>query len=448
MLMVLRTSLVVLAVAVALISGSAIADSTWTGGGDGVSWSDAANWDSGVPVNGYANIGNTATDRVIVMDQVGNKAAVNWTQTDDASNTIRVDTDWTQCCYNAAWTWDNSGGRIGYDLNGNTLETLDGGGAKFLRNFDLEGPGTWHVNRKFDYGAGAQIGAGVTVRSSWAGGNFSAGGNEPWDPTATLLIDDGGGNVWTGTGTIGNLKVNAGKTYGNNGTLNVQSNATFEGNMTMHGGLTQQFRVAGNVSVLGAGDLGNQGKLILNGAAGTVQQLDIQNPTKMALRFEGESGAQLLHDLDSSQAANVNPHESLITGGFGNIDLNGHDASFNRLVMVAPEITWGVSGSEQSVINIGADGAHFIASTDVTINNLGGVGNGWAGGDLTLFNVDDAATVQGSFSLGTLTLPNGWSSDGIAIEGKNVVLKNVGVPEPTSLMLLAVGLLGAWIRRR
>ena len=215
------------------------------------------------------------------------------------------------------------------------------------------------------------------------------------------------------------------------------------------GATTKQFAVLGNFTDTNTTGNYSSGRLHFSGG-GSVQQIDIRRPIDSAIRMDpgtvsaglqlATAGIQLLHDLDASASTNVNPHESLLKRS---VDLNGHDFSSNRLVMISPSITWGVGGAEQSVINIGADGAHFIGSTDVTIKNLGG----WAGGDLTLFNIDENATIQGSFSLGTLTLPGIWTSDGVAIEGQNVVLKNL-VPEPTSLALLLLGSLLAVSRRR
>ena len=136
MLMVLRTSLVVLAVAVALVSESAGADPTWTGGGDGTTWSDGANWDTGsAPTGGYANVGNTDVNRTITVS--GTKTAPHWTQTNaGAVNTLQLGGEWEMCCYNASPQWDNTSGdpaSMVMDLNGHTLKTLDGG-VQYLEN--------------------------------------------------------------------------------------------------------------------------------------------------------------------------------------------------------------------------------------------------------------------------------------------------------------------------
>ena len=239
--------------------------------------------------------------------------------------------------------------------------------------------------------------------------------------------------------------MNVNHSWGYNGSYTVQDLTIGVGetnNVWFHGGITAQLSVQGDFTDPNpTGAYSPAGRFLFNGNS-SVQEVSVQRPLTQTIRIADGASVQLNHDLDASGNTATNPHESLLSGG-SSLDLNGNDFSSNRLVMIGPSITWGVGGAEQSVINIGADGAHFIGSTDVTIKNLGG----WAGGDLTLFNIDENATIQGSFSLGTLTLPGIWTSDGVAIEGQNVVLKNL-VPEPTSLALLLLGSLLAVSRRR
>ena len=468
MLMVLRTSLVVLAVAAMTCVSAYAADRHFGSGTGTLDWSVGANWANGLTPDqqggggDHGVLGDATADRTVTVSDAtggpnGPDARLKWKQTTaGVVNKIQLLSDWepSGCCGSETITNDTGDpNAMVMDLNGNEWRT-SGGGTLSLPAMTIQGPGVWKQNRKLNFGDGTTVGAGVTIHNYYGGANWS--GTAPaWDPTSTLQVGTPAHTIFSGTAPIavGNLHIlsTGNASFASNGNAVVQGDVTIDpgGTLTV-GATTKQFAVLGNFTDTNTTGNYSSGRLHFSGG-GSVQQIDIRRPIDSAIRMDpgtvradlqlATAGIQLLHDLDASASTNVNPHESQLKRS---VDLNGHDASFNRLVMIGPSITWGVSAAEQSVINIGDDGAHFIGSTDVTIKNQ----KGWAGGDLTLFNVDPAAVVQNSFSLGTLTLPQGWTSDGIAIEGKNVVLKNVGVPEPTSLVLLAVGLLGAWIRRR
>ena len=448
--------LAVVVTAMTSVSGDAVERPF--GSGTGVlDWSVGANWANGLTPDqqggggDHGLLGDATADRTVTVSDTtgganGPDARLNWKQTTaGVVNKIQLLSDWqpSSCCTSEGYFTNDTGdsNAMVMDLNGNEWRTF-GGGTLILPAMTIQGPGVWEQDRKLDFGTGTTVGAGVTVKNNFGGMNIRPG--SVWSPDSTLAVHTD--NIYSGVGaTLGNVNVN--HSWGYNGSYTVQDLTIGVGetnNVWFHGGITAQLSVQGDFTDPNpTGAYSPAGRFLFNGNS-SVQEVSVQRPLTQTIRIADGASVQLNHDLDASGNTATNPHESLLSGG-SSLDLNGNDFSSNRLVMIGPSITWGVGGAEQSVINIGADGAHFIASTDVTIKNLGG---GWAGGDLTLFNVDDAATVQGGFSLGTLTLPNGWSSDGIAIEGKNVVLKNVGVPEPTSLMLLAVGLLGAWIRRR
>ncbi len=456
MLMVLRTSLVVLAVA-AMTCVSAYAAQRDFGSGTGtLDWSVGANWANGQTPDqqggggDHGVLGDATADRTVTVSDTtgganGPDARLNWKQTTaGVVNKIQLLSDWepSGCCTSAQYFTNDTGdpNAMVMDLNGNEWRTF-GGGTLILPAMTIQGPGVWEQDRKLDFGTGTTVGAGVTVKNNFGGMNIRPG--SVWSPDSTLAVHTD--NIYSGNGaTLGNVNVN--HNWGYNAAYTVQNLTIGAGEANkvwFHGGTTAELKIQGDFTDPNTtGSYSPAGRFKFNGN-GSVQEVGVQRPLNQTIRIDAGASVQLNHDLDASGNTATNPHESLLSGG-SSLNLNGNDFSTNRLVVQAPSITWGVSGAEQSVINIGADGAHFIGSTDVTIKNLGG----WAGGDLTLFNIDAAATVQNSFSLGTLTLPGSWTSDGIAFDGKNVVLKNVAVPEPTSLMLLAVGLLGAWIRRR
>jgi hypothetical protein len=82
-----RITLVAVA-SVLLVGGTAWANTTWTGGGDGVSWTDAANWDNGLPngqqrvfINGVSTVNidasvNDTINRFILADGSGSDDVV------------------------------------------------------------------------------------------------------------------------------------------------------------------------------------------------------------------------------------------------------------------------------------------------------------------------------------------------------------------------------------
>ena len=447
--------LAVVVTAMTSVSGDAVERPF--GSGTGVlDWSVGANWANGLTPDEQGGggdqglLGDATADRTVTVSDTtgganGPDARLNWKQTTaGVVNKIQLLSDWepSSCCTSEGYFTNDTGdsNAMVMDLNGNEWRTFNGG-TLILPAMTIQGPGVWEQDRKLDFGTGTTVGAGVTVKNNFGGMNIRPG--SVWSPDSTLAVHTD--NIYSGAGaTLGNVNVN--HNWGYNGSYTVQDLTIGVGETNkvwFHGGITAQLSVQGDFTDPNpTGAYSPAGRFLFNGN-GSVQEVSVQRPLTQTIRIADGASVQLNHDLDASGNTATNPHESLLYGG-SSLDLNGNDFSSNRLVMIGPSITWGVGGAEQSVINIGADGAHFIGSTDVTIKNLGG----WAGGDLTLFNVDPAATVQGGFSLGTLTLPGYYTSDGITIEGKNVVLKNVVVPEPTSLVLLAVGLLGAWIRRR
>ncbi|MCH2130632.1 MAG: PEP-CTERM sorting domain-containing protein [Pirellulaceae bacterium] len=446
--------LVVVVTAMTSVSGDAVERPF--GSGTGVlDWSVGANWANGLTPDeqggggDHGLLGDATADRTVTVSDTtgganGPDARLNWKQTTaGVVNKIQLLSDWqpSSCCTSEGYFTNDTGdsNAMVMDLNGNEWRTF-GGGTLILPAMTIQGPGVWEQDRKLDFGTGTTVGAGVTVKNNFGGMNIRPG--SVWSPDSTLAVHTD--NIYSGVGaTLGNVNVN--HSWGYNGSYTVQDLTIGVGetnNVWFHGGITAQLSVQGDFTDPNpTGAYSPAGRFLFNGNS-SVQEVSVQRPLTQTIRIADGASVQLNHDLDASGNTATNPHESLLSGG-SSLDLNGNDFSSNRLVMIGPSITWGVGGAEQSVINIGADGAHFIGSTDVTIKNLGG----WAGGDLTLFNIDENATIQGSFSLGTLTLPGIWTSDGIAIEGQNVVLKNL-VPEPTSLALLLLGSLLAVSRRR
>jgi len=429
-----------------------LADSTWTGGGDGASWSDAGNWDSGVPMNGYANIGDTAVDRTIIMDVVGNRSAVNWTQTSDAVNKIQVDEDWVHCCYNANFLWDNTSGdpaNMVWDLNGSHIETNDGGTFS-LRNVSIAGPGIWSSTRKIDFGPGATVGAGVTVRKNFAAINLSNAGNEPWDPSSTLEHNTSAA-TYTGNGTLGNLTVSQG-VFVYNGSYTVGGDFTISetGEMEMVGGRASRLFLKGNFTDLNQNGYhyssppfsppnsnSNGGSLHFIGDGSTVQQIDIRHPLNAQFRMGNEfftPRVELANDYDaglSSLPAGIayvpNPHESALYSG--TLDLNGYDLTIGDLAIVGGvNLVMDASGDEATTSTINANLLGTIQSFNVEIVDAGG----WnSGDDFVLLNYAGIREIGGhpvpnyTPELGSLLLPSGWQYDGFADENNQLKIKNL-----------------------
>ena len=455
--------LAVVVIAMTSVSGDAVERPFGSGTGT-LDWSVGANWANGQTPDQQGGggdqglLGDATADRTVTVSDTtgganGPDARLNWKQTTaGVVNKIQLLSDWepSSCCTSEGYFTNDTGdsNAMVMDLNGNEWRTF-GGGTLSLPAMTIQGPGVWEQDRKLNFGDGTKIGAGVTIKNNFGGANWS--GTAPaWDPTSTLQVSTPAGTIFSGTAPIavGNLHIlsTGNASFASNGNAVVQGDVTIDpgGTLTV-GATTKQFAVLGNFTDTNTTGNYSSGRLHFSGG-GSVQQIDIRRPIDSAIRLDAgtvradlqpaTAGIQLLHDLDASASTNVNPHESIFKGA-APVDLNGHDASFNRLVMVNPDITWAADRSNQSVINIGADGVHFIGSIAVTVTNGQG---GFAGGDLVLFNVDSSAVWQGSPSAGSITLPDGWTSSGtIARVGDQVVLQGVQVPEPSTLVMLMLG---------
>ena len=318
------------------VQGGLQTATNWTGGGDGTSWTDANNWDNGVPVAGgpYDTLGqnvttidNTHGDAspftvVLTGDQAGALVIVDATDPTDGV-AVRIEGSLNL-------GFDGAGGSITLgvlDANGGTVE-IDGGTLDVLNINQLGGQVT--------FGSFAQWGA-ATLNASGIAGDLTIGNaseliiaansfgafnnaaqgtantvtitdNSTLDiqgslystntinivsgsvildggslgmGTGTKLVSEGGGLSVNGSGTLNTLEYDGAVSIGQNNTLTIASGQT-----TLISNPGGQYAIAldgGNLQVLGTldadGIITGTGTLAL-GAGATLMDATVNAPVQ------------------------------------------------------------------------------------------------------------------------------------------------------------------------
>jgi len=430
------------------IPSSAI-DVLWDGGGDGTSWDDNLNWvgNSG-PGNGDDRgiLGDTTVNRTVTVNGFSPDESLGWNQSTGGGvvNKIQLNTDWipSQCCHQDLNYTNTTGdpNALVLDLNGFRRTQLQGPSHVFppMTIMSSQPGGELVYARKMEWTTSqVVVGADVTIRSVFGGYNNTYNGPDgylTWDPTSKLIIE-GDSGVFTGTTRVGDLDVinqpgAEGGLFSNNGTFEVQGDVNVEvgSRIDLLQGIPQQFRLHGNITDLNTtGDYTN-GRLEFQGP-GDVQQINIHRTLQNSINIKGNANVELLHDLNASANTAINPHESTwLTAG--TIDLNGFDFLTNQLVVgEGTDIIWG-AGTDSSVIDV-TDGLGNIGQFNVQITDQGG----WnSGNDFVLFDYHGVTKGLYGPTLGSVSLPSGWSHDGLSDTGTQLVLLNLVGTSVPSLM--------------
>ncbi len=402
-------------------------DVLWDGGGDGTTWNDKQNWVGG---NGPGDgddrgiLGDTTANRTVTIDAPDPDELLGWNQsTSGVVNKVQLNTDWTPslCCIVDSNYTNTTGdpGALVLDLNGFRKEQLQGGTHFFppMTIMSSQPGGELVYARKLEWAANEVIvGENVTIRSKLHGYNNTfdnANGDDPpltWHPNSKLIID-GNDGVFTGTTHFGDVEVVNNGVWGNNGYFTIQGDLNIEvgSRINLLQGTPQRMNLQGNITDLNTTGDYTDGRLEFIGS-GDVQEINIHRPLRSSINIKDGANVKLMHDLDASLNSAANPHES--TWITGTVDLNGFDFSTNQLVVnQGMDIIWG-AGTESSVIEV-TDRLGNIGSFDVTITDLGG----WQGSnDFVLFDYAGTKGVYGP-SVGTVTLPTGWTHDGLVDTG-------------------------------
>jgi len=153
---------------------------TWTGSGDGSSWSDTSNWSPEIVPTNVATLpypGSTRTVRVDVATNVNQLAMAN-----GALNIVELDADLAVTLVDHP---DDAGGNAEIDLNGNTL-TVDSGSALYFPRidgagtFEKIGTGTVVLNGELSYTGSFMVRNGILA---FRCGDFSA---------TSMIVTNGG----------------------------------------------------------------------------------------------------------------------------------------------------------------------------------------------------------------------------------------------------------------
>src|SRR5229473_8708639 len=390
---------------------------SWTGGGDGTSWNNAANWSAGVPNSSTVDVTiGTATAAVNdnLSASVGNLTLSHAADGLTIANGIVLSVFGSAINNAGTITLGSTGSFTELVLQGNV--TLSGGGTVTLSNnaqnyiFGAVTADTL-TNQETIQGAG-HIGNGAMtlVNSGTINANQSAGMtmqvNGGVTNTGTIEATAGATLLLTSTPTI----TNTGGTISANGTGSTLqlTNSTVNGgavtltgastlqlnNGLIHGGSTLTNSATGTIEVL-AGGLNTLGGTINNAAGGT---------------FKIDNGAVL--NLEAGTYSQL-----------GTVQLNS-SGSFSELVLQG-NVT--LSGGTMTLSNNAQNYIFGHASTDVltnqeTIQGAGHIGNS----TMTLVN---SGTINANQSAGMIIQLSGGATNTGTIEatGGTLALVNTTV---------------------
>ena len=266
------------------------ANATWTGNGDGESWSDTANWSPEVVPTNIATIplpGSTRTIRVDVATNVYQLAMA-----DGAANVLQLDADMEITLVDHP---DDAGGNAVIDLNGNTFTVSSGNALYFPK---IAGAGTF-----VKIGTGeARLQGAINCTASFMASNgvlsFRCGDYSAASATvangATAKSYDPACAMMPGTFTIN------GDGYASAGAIEFVSTESFDSDVTVASDAT--IKRTGTITM--SGDLTGPGILTLQGS-GT---LDLDGAFNFAI-----SGADANSIIASAGTIDINGATLVLT---------------------------------------------------------------------------------------------------------------------------------------
>jgi len=429
------------------IQTTALAQTTWTGATDN-NWDTTGNWSAGVAEWGVAAVIPDAASNRDITGANGYTGGINWSQSSAAVNQITLGGDLE--VHAGAREFHNTSGdaaNMVLDLNGYnfhlfttvstgpmTIQTSQPGGSLSVNSGQLNSTNT-------------VIGPGVTVLGpTW--GNFTiyqAEGpegptNTPWDPTSTMVVRStetpSSGLVMSGATNIGNVLVKRGVLMPNGGPT-IQGDLTFEefaqtaetagpygpyydmgirniagcaGTIKIGGNLTDPNPLGNYAGGSWEGDL--CGVALKFNGGGNVQVVNVAKTDNFAkLIVTEDSHVELAADFNSTNDDHVNAPSYLDSRS--TLDLGNFDLDIGAMQMTFSDSP----GNRPTIIyTVGADSGTFHAGKIVHSKHVAFVLEDdphslWEDGDFPLVSFDTQTGID-EFS-GTLTLPTGWTSDGI-----------------------------------
>jgi hypothetical protein len=411
---------------------------SWTGGGDGTSWTDGRNWSTGaapgttddVTINStFSTINHTGTDTVnsltVLSGTLNNSGSLTTNQgvTLNATFGSLANTGTLTVDGAFAWTDGTLSGAGTLVLNGSS--TLSGGFSSMLtdQQVDNNGSATIADGNSIDFRGNAvwnnETGSTFTLQGSGSVSTFFASATSAFNNAGTLAVTAGAsptstasiGVAFNNTGTVdvqaGTLSLGAGGTGG--GTFTVATGATLSaGNYTLNNA---------TINDSGSFQVGTFNNLTVSGAS-TIQNLTINGGTVTA------NAALTIQNLTLSNGTLTGPATVTVAGNF-----NWTGGTLSGTGDTVLDGTSTLTGSffsplERQVDNFGT--ATVVAGTSLNFEN-NAIWNNDAGSTLIL---PDSAGMSPFFSSGSQfnnagtvekTAPGGTASIGITFNNTGTV---------------------------
>ncbi len=408
---------------------------SWTGGGDGTSWSDGRNWSDGVTpgagddvtINStFATITLSGTDTVNSLTLLGGTLANSGNLTTNQgltlSSTFATIANTGMLTVDGAFTWTDGtlSGTGTTILNGTS--SLSGGFFSMLTNQQVDNNGTATITdgNSIDFDGNSvwnnEVGSTFTLQGNGSIGNFFAGASSGFNNFGTVDT-----NSPSETATIGVAFNNSGTVDVQAGTLNLSSGGTGSGTFTIEAGavLSTNNYTLQNATVTGAGSLqvGTFNTLTVAGAS-TIQNLTLSSGTVTA------NAALDIQNLTLSGGTLTGPatitNDDTFTWTGGNLSGTGDTVLDGTLTLTGSFF----SALGRQVDNYGT--ATVVAGTSVSFQD-NAIWNNELGSTLIL---PDSASLSSFFSSGSafnnfgtvdVTAPAGTSTIGIAFNNSGTV---------------------------
>ena len=247
-----------------------------------------------------------------------------------------------------------------------------------------------------------------------------------------LLGTDLDRNVWLEPGAMLN-------TAGYSLSGKVEGSGSVTGAVSVGGTVTGSVSIAGPVTIEGGGTvvLGADGQIAPTAPVtvkdGGMFNLNGHTDTSQCITLEGGvlMGSGTTSAVTVGAGGTISPGASIGTMATGDELWRGGGVYW-----------WEVGAGGSDLIRVVGD----LQCDGTTVLKVISYGSGLPGnGDYVLFDV--SGVIQGMSDWVVLP-PNGWTCDGVIVQGNQVILANLTVPEPATLSLLALGGLVLLRRRR